>query len=177
MSLVNQIPMQDNSLIYITLTVIAPNIVLLKRNSLSYKIHTWLFDKKTLLQHTTRNMTDFTDWLEIHVDDSGPWLHAAQEHRSSPLRQYTISTGTQHQYPLSVQQSSHDEHLQQVYYAIMRYSESVDKSGRWFEMMAMISVMLGYRAGAHHILWGVDSGLRRVSTHRLCLYIIGWGWS
>lgn len=133
--------------------------------------------QKTLLQHTTRNMTDFTDWLEIHVDDSGPWLHAAQEHRSSPLRQYTISTGTQHQYPLSVQQSSHDEHLQQVYYAIMRYSESVDKSGRWFEMMAMISVMLGYRAGAHHVLWGVDSGLGRVSTHRLCLYIIGWGWS
>lgn len=30
MSLVNQIPMQDNSLIYITLTVIAPNMVLLK---------------------------------------------------------------------------------------------------------------------------------------------------
>lgn len=88
-----------------------------------------------------------------------------------------ISTGTQHQYRLSVQQSSHDEHLQQVYNAIMRYSESVDKSGRWFEMMAMISVMLGYRAGAHHVLWGVDSGLGRVSTHRLCLYIIGWGWS
>lgn len=40
-------------------------------------------------------------------------------------------------------------------------------------MMAMTSVMLGDRTAAHHVLWGVDSGLGRVSTHRLGLDIIG----
>lgn len=41
--------------------------------------------------------------------------HEYMQHKNTDLHhydsQYTVSTGTQHQYPLSVQQSSHDKHL------------------------------------------------------------------
>lgn len=120
-------------------------------------------------------MTEFTDWLEIHVDDSGAMNTCST--RTQIFTTTTVSTRLAREHNISILYLFNSLRMIstfiQVYYAMMRYSESVDKSGRWLKMMAMTSVMLGDRTGAHHVLWGVDSGLGRVSTHRLGLDIIG----
>lgn len=84
MSLVNQIPMQDNSLIYITLTVIAPNCVS-EGNSLSYKIHTWLFDKRlyyNILQEIWQ--TSLIGWRFMLMTVG----HDYMQHRNTDLHHY-----------------------------------------------------------------------------------------
>lgn len=75
-------------------------------------------------------MTEFTDWLEIHVDDSGAMNTCST--RTQIFTTTTVNTRLAREHNISILYLFNSLRMIstfiQVYYAIMRYSESVDKS-------------------------------------------------